>query len=761
MGSKYLVVVLFLTFIGNLFAKSDNQVHLNSFKEGIKLDGYLNEDVWKNATRITNFYTILPVAGNPAKERTAVLLGYDKKNLYIAFICFYDDPSVIRATIAKRDEIFEDDFVLLYLDTFGAGEHAYQFAFNPFGIQGDGIYTEHVGEDFKPDFIFKSHGRIFQQGYIVEAQIPFSSLNFPDKNIMDWRFAILRHTQHLNHDTVWPRFTLNSTDWVGQFGKLSGIRSIQTGKGLEILPEFSSFRVDNYSATDSSLRNGEIKGDPGINIKFGITSGLNLDLTFNPDFSQIESDENKIDINRRKPLFYPEKRPFFLEGTEIFNTPIQAVYTRQLVDPLGGIKLSGRVGEYSIGLLSTVDEYQGTRAFFEQKAEESGLNYWTPQYKKLVDTTLTAKYGSKKSLNNILRIKRNIFKKSSIGLLATDREFEDSYNRVYGLDARFAFSDNDVLTVQGLYSQSKTIISSKKISDPAFYGKFWHGTDTWNFQLFYNDYAPDFKVENGFIERADIIANGFREGGLQLWYNFKWQENTLQLLRPYFYTTRILNHNNELIEDNIWTSLFFQFDFKTEISLSYYYSKENFGGMTFNKNSYAVDFKNESLSWLQTELYFYTGDEISYFTNPAFLGYVNSASFSLILKPFNNLIVDLSQKYYRFSGGINGRNEALTQEIPRLKLAWQLDRYFALRLIGERTLLNFEDPFYSFANSGKFDFNFLFSYTPSPGTVLFIGYNDFYERGTNTRKGWPTFKHFTQAQRGLFMKLSYLFKVPL
>jgi uncharacterized protein DUF5916/cellulose/xylan binding protein with CBM9 domain len=758
MVSKYLVIILFCVSNLQLVANPSNELQLNTFKNGIKLDGYLNEDVWKTATRITDFYTIQPVAGKPAEERTAVLLGYDEKNLYLAFICFYDDPSVIRASISQRDDIFEDDFILLYLDTFDAGETAYQFAFNPYGIQGDGIYTEHVGESFKQDFLFDSQGRIFSKGYIVEAQIPFSSINFPNKKKMDWRFAILRHTEHLNHDTVWPKVTLNSTDWVGQFGKLNGINSIQTGKGLEILPEFSAIRIDDFSVTDSKVHSGPIKGDPGLNLKYGISSGLNLDLTYNPDFSQVEADADKIDINRRSPLYFSEKRPFFLEGTDIFKTPIQAVYTRQMVDPLAGIKLSGRVGEYSIGLLSTVDEYQGTRAFFEKKAEENGLAYWMPEYTKLVDTTLAQKYGSKKSINNVLRIKRNIFSNSSIGLLATDREFEGSFNRVYGLDGRFAFSDNDVLTAQGLYSQSKDLVSSKFMEGPAFYGNYWHGTNTWNVQLFYNDYAPEFRVDNGFIERADIIANGFREGGVQLWYDFKWHANTLQYLRPILYTTRIIDHENNLIEDNVSGSLFLQFDFKTEITASYFYSREIYAGLGFDKYDYSINLINTSFSWLKADLYYFAGDEISYFTAPSFLGYVNFASLSFIFKPVSNVNVNLTQRYYRFTGGVNGINEAVTQDIKRIRLTWQLTRYLELRYIAERTILNYDDPYYNFANSGNIDLSLLFSYTPSPGTVIFLGYNDFYERGTNFQKGWPTFNRFTQSQRGLFMKLSYLFK---
>lgn len=756
MRSPNLNILLITILLSTLFANG-TQIKLNSFDTGIKIDGFLSEDVWKDATRITDFYSFQPVEGQPAKEKTALLMGYDSDNLYMAIICFYDNPSTIRATVSKRDEIFEDDFIILYLDTFDDGKNAYQFAFNPYGIQADGIYVEHVGEDFKPDYIFESRGRIFQKGYIVEVQIPFSSLNFPDKYLMNWRLGVMRRTHYLSSDVTWPAFTRNSADWVGQFGKLSDIHSINTGKGLEVLPEFSSFKNDIRSDQTGELKDGPIKGEPGLNVKFGLTSGLNLDLTYNPDFSQIESDANKIDINRIRPLFYPEKRPFFLEGTDIFQTPIQAVYTRQLVNPLAGIKLSGRAGDYSIGFLSAFDEYQGSTDFFRQKASDTGYFPGFPDYDSFVNT-LSKKYSDKKSINNILRIKRNVFNNSSIGLLATDREFEDSYNRVYGLDGRFTFTDKDVFTWQGLYAQTKEINSAKKMNDPAFYLNYWHATATWNVQLFYNDYSPDFRVENGFIERSDIISNGFREGGLQLWYNYQRQDQALQFFRPYLYITRINNHSGKVLENNLWPSALFKFDFNTELTLAYYYSNEYFGGVEFDKSNFSIDIMNAYLPWLQANFYYYLGDEIYYFGAPPFLGFVNFSTASLTFKPINNLSLDISYRYYRFTGGANGFNSGLSQEIPRLKINWQLSRYFSMRLIGEQIKDNYDDAALRYANSGQLDINFLLSYTPSPGTVIFLGYNDFHLQENSYNNGW-LFKNYRRAQRGLFMKLSYLFRI--
>ncbi len=729
-------------FSGMVSGNNSADISIPVFSADIELDGVLDEPAWERAAKIVDFYTFQPVDGLPANERTAALLGYDEENLYVALICFYEDPSKIRASICKRDDIFEDDFIIFYLDTFSDGKNAYQFAFNPYGIQADGIFTDHVGEDFNPDFIFNSKGRIFQKGYIVEAAIPFKSLRFDQESPNPWRLAFLRRTQYLNHDVVWPKISLNSTEFVGQFGRLSNISNIQSVSRFEILPEIAGLQQGQRNSDNERFDEGPVEGEIGVNLKLGVSSGLTLDLTANPDFSQIEADANKIDVNRRFPLYYDEKRPFFLEGTEIFQTPIEVVYTRKMVDPLAGIKFSGRSGPYSIGLLSEIDRYEGS------------MDYLTGMYYSddIIDT-----YRNEKTFNNIIRIKRDILDNSFIGLIATDREFGDSYNRVFGLDGSFAFLNNYHISMQTLYSQTRTVEKEKK-EDPALVVNFYHGTRKLKIQAYYQDIDTNFVAANGFIQRTDI-----REGGTRIWYDLQRTDHLLQHFQPRVDYYRIYDHRQDLVEEEINPSLNFNFRSKNDLYLNYYYQLEEYVGTTFYKNSYSIYLINSYIPWLYGNIYWYTGDEIFYSAlyaglNPE-LGTTQYLSSDLTIKPGKAFTTTMSATAYRFTTERYDFDYTLNQNIYRLKSTWQISRSLSLRLIYE-LIDNREDPALLrslFDMNDNADFNFLVSWQPSPGTVFFLGMNDYQKYEKPYAKGW-LFQNFRRQQRGFFVKFSYLFR---
>jgi len=735
------LVALSILGLASLFADDNKQ--LNSFNSGIKVDGYLNEAAWKQATRITNFYTFQPTEGEPAGERTALLLGYDSNNLYVAIICFYDDPKKIRASITKRDNIFDDDFVVLYLDTFDDAKNAYQLAFNPFGIQADGIYTEHGTEDFNPDYIFESYGRIFQKGYIVEAKVPFSSLNFPNKNVMNWRFGCLRRTQYSNHDVVWPKMTRFSTEWVSQLGRLSDIHSIRTNRPIDFLPEYSFLRRDELD-NHNKLSNAESKGNLGANIKYGITSSLNADLTYNPDFSQVEADPNQIDVNLRSPLYFEEKRPFFLEGTEIFQTPIEAVYTRQIVDPIAGVKLSGRIDDFSIGLLSAVDDYRGSTRYLSSVSGN-------------IDT-LKQYYGNKNAYHNIVRIKHNILKNSVFGALITDREFGDSYNRVYGLDGRFSINENNVLTGQVLYSQTRGINEPQNKNDRALYANYYSGSKWLNAQLLFQDYGPAFRMENGFIDRSDILQDGFRQTGLQIWRDFLWQDGFLQFYRPFLFLETIFGYKGKSQERNFSFSNSFRNQTNTGVDLSYYYSTERFSGVEYKKRNYAINIWNHTLEWLNPSINYFSGNAIYYSYSTPFLGVSKYYDLSLILRPSAMFRLHFSYKVYQFDGIHEKIDYGLQQTIPRLRIDWQISRYFSLRMIDEMIFVRHNSTLFKTSDESNFSPDFLLSYTPSPGTVLYMGYHDLRQQTAGYKNGWGL-RDYRTNERGFFFKFSYLFRV--
>ena len=237
--------ILFFIFILTIYTFADDsafEINITKFTDPVNIDGILNEPCWKDAVKIQNFYGFQPVDGDPATEQTAALFGYSEKSFYAAFICFDPKPGNIRSSITKRDEIFDDDFIILYLDTFNDSKSAYQFAFNPHGIQADGIYIEAVGEDFNPDFIFYSESKRFQKGYILEIEIPFKSLRFPENDDLTWGAAILRRINHMDKDIIWPKISRNLSTFIPQFGKIKGMNVIYSGNNVEILPEFTASR---------------------------------------------------------------------------------------------------------------------------------------------------------------------------------------------------------------------------------------------------------------------------------------------------------------------------------------------------------------------------------------------------------------------------------------------------------------------------------------------------------------------------------------
>ncbi|RMH66174.1 MAG: hypothetical protein D6677_00860 [Calditrichaeota bacterium] len=711
-------------------------------EETVTIDGRLNEALWKKATRIDDFYTFVPQSGLPAEERTAALLAYNKEYLYVAFIAFYDDPSKIRATLARRDNIDDDDVVTLFIDPFNEAHTAYQFSFNPYGIQSDGLFTEYVGEDLKPDYLMYSAGRRFAKGYVVEVAIPFSSLTFPDKDVMKWRFGLFRRTQYKNHDILWPKLDRYSTAFLGQLGTLTNIRGISARRPLHILPEVTASRAGALSA--NRFKYDPFKGDAGLSLRYGLGTDIIMDATINPDFSQVEADANRIDVNIRSPLYYSEKRTFFLEGKDIFETPLQAVYTRRIVDPLAGLKLSGHLGDYNFSVLSAADAYQGQDDYLSGYGLNAGMTGYDD-------------YAGKNSYNTLFRVRTNILENSNAGFILTDREFAGSFNRVGGFDTRLAFNRNNMLALQGLYTWSKEPNRDKAITDPALYANYYYSSEWLSLFAKYEDLGKNVRFENGFIPRQDLLNNGYRNLNAQLWHEFRSNESWLQIVRPMVYGDVYYDHDRQLLEETFYGSLDVTLSSRTDISLALLRARERFDGDLFTKNNYLLSISNKFYKWLFASVYLLTGDEIFY-TSPAFLGKSAFISTRLTLKPTPSLAVYLSQRFYRFNGGNGGLDYSLTQNIPRLKIKWQISRSISFRFITEHEALTFKDDFLSFLNDNQYYFSFLFSYEPSPGTVFYLGYDDFQNQQPGFSNGlWPI-TDYRRTRNVFFTKLSYLFR---
>ena len=453
-------------------------VKLPHFDKPPVIDCKLDDDVWKHAVLLKDFYQVQPGDNIAPSKPTEVMLGYDPKFLYVAFHC-YDEPDKVRATIPKRDDIWNDDYVGILFDTFNDGRKAYEFDFTPLGIQADGIWTDGVNEDFSLDVVMESKGILTGDGFTIEVAIPFKSLRYVAGKDKLWGAHFWRRIKRFNNELdMWMPLNRDISSWLAQEGHLSGFEGISTERTLELIPSLTLSETAKRKGTLSAaqiaggmldpgrLVNEPIKFDPGLTGKYSITPNVTLDFALNPDFAQVESDQLVVTANQRFPIFFPEKRPFFLEGIDIFQTQIAAVHTRTIIDPDIAVKLTGKVDRNTFGLFL---------------ASDNGPGNFSPEERLTADKRLVDKNAS----IGVLRLKRDIGKKDSfIGFLATYRRFVDQYNELGGFDSRFRINKQTTFTAQVLATHSRR---------PFFFPDVGQTLD---------------RAENGFIYATDYNMSG-------------------------------------------------------------------------------------------------------------------------------------------------------------------------------------------------------------------------------------------------------------
>src|SRR6267378_2859206 len=444
--------------------EKSNPVRLVRFEKPPTIDGKLDDEVWKHAVVLKDFYQVQPGDNIAPSKPTEVMLGYDSKFLYIAFHC-YDEPDKVRANIAKRDNIWDDDYVGILFDTFNDQRRAYEVDFNPLGVQADGIWTEGQGEDFSLDLVMESKGMITSDGYTIEVAIPFKSLRYVAGKDKLWGVHFWRRTKRLNNSLdMWIPMDRDKGSWLAQEGHITGLEGISTERTLELIPSLTLSETGKRKVTH--FVNEPVKLDPGLTGKYSLTPTVTLDFAINPDFAQVESDQLVVTANQRFPIFFAEKRPFFLEGIDIFNTTIAAVHTRAIIDPDYAVKLTGKINRNTFGLLV---------------ASDNGPGNFSPEERLTANPRLIDKNAS----IGILRLKHDIGKKDSfIGFLGTYRRFVDVYNELGGIDTRLRVNKQTTFSAQALVTHSRR-------------------------NFFYPDEGRSFdRAENAFIYATDYNMNG-------------------------------------------------------------------------------------------------------------------------------------------------------------------------------------------------------------------------------------------------------------
>ncbi|MBU2919323.1 carbohydrate binding family 9 domain-containing protein [Psychrosphaera sp. F3M07] len=460
-----------------------------------KIDGKLSEAVWRNATKFSLDYNINPGDNSPAPVQTEIMLYENGKSLFVAFIAHDPDPSKIRAYFRDRDTMFQDDFVGIVIDTFNDERRAYEFFVNAYGVQGDLIKDDTQGgnEDSNWDAIWNSAGVITDTGYIVEMEIPFNALRFPsDSGEMTWGIDALR---------IYPRdsrmvLASNKSDraidcHLCQITKISGLKNIKQGNNFQLTPTLTSSRSDSKDEVPGPWQNGKQKTDAGVDLRWGINQDLYLNATINPDFSQVEADAAQLDVNNTYSLFFNEKRPFFLDGKDYFDTQrMNLVHTRNIASPEYGMKLTGKSGDNTYGLLTTND---ASTAFL--MPEHSGSDIAELDMKSEVV---------------IARYRMDVGDRNNVGVLLTNRSGDQYRNTVASIDGRYQFNKKDSLSYQIAHSDSKNPEAvqqdfdvKRAQTDGALNVRYNHNTRNFNYGAGYSNYGKDFRSDLGFTSRVD------------------------------------------------------------------------------------------------------------------------------------------------------------------------------------------------------------------------------------------------------------------
>ena len=575
-------------------------INIPEFPSPPRIDGVLDDTFWETGTLIEDFTQFEPLEGGTPSEKTKAYLGHDREYLYVALRCFDSDPKAIRACLTPRDKAQADDGITLYLDTFNDRKRAFVFQINPCGIQTDGVLTEGSGRrrmgfdrfDRNWDTFFLADAQVDKLGYTVEMAIPFKSLRFPNSSSQTWGIKIQRSIPRKNEEIYWPPHTRDSNGFLVQAGTLEISGPISKAKNIEVMPVVTGLKATG------------LKFDPqgGLNFKWGLSSDVVLDSTYNPDFSQIEADMPQIDVNQRYALYYPEKRPFFLEGKDYFDTPFELVYTRTIVDPQWGVKLTGKSKGTTLGLLSSRDLNAPQITISEPSASEDDGETEGPLYHSLV---------------NIFRLKKDLFSESYIGVIATDLEtgipaesLTANYNRVAGVDGHFKFMTYNRFSFQAVGSMTK-IGAEKTDFVPAFTFGLSHNSRHLQVSADYSSIPPDFEASLGFFRRKDVQSLSARAG-----YAFLPQNEWIVSVRPSVEYRRIYDFKGILTDDEYSLSCFLTGWRQTYMWAWYSSGLERYEGVDFYQKGLMVGLGSEPLSWLSGEVRYNFGDGIYYDVNP-------------------------------------------------------------------------------------------------------------------------------------------------
>ena len=734
------------------------------------IDGTINEAVWSRAARLNGFSQYQPVDGRPAEEPTEVLVWYSADAIWFGIKAREIHGNVVRATKANRDDIASEDHVQILLDTDNGRQLSFLFGVNALGVQQDGTRSAQFAGgagglsatgggfrninpldgsvDLNPDYVFESKGRLVPGGYEVEVRIPFKSLRYQDARVQSWGLHILRRIQHTGYQDTWAPAVRANANFLAQSGTLEGLRDMHRGLVLEVTPTMTA-RVDG-SQRATAGRKYESRSEFGGDAKWGVRQNLSLNATINPDFSQVEADIGQVLLNERFALFYPEKRPFFLDGLELFDTPNQLIYTRQIAAPRAGLKLAGKISGANVAAMAVQDD---------------DAYSWS---------------GRDHPVFGIARLRRDFGRKYTVGSVFTTREDGDDFSRLAGADFRFYHSKLYFVQLQAAQSWTDSLTTNRNGS---LLQADWDRTGrAWGFHYTLRGIEPGFSAASGFVNRTGVVEArtfnrfsfyGARDALVQTYGTF------VQLMRTWDYSGgRPLFETAEVVSPTATLR----------------------GGWQLNAAIARNGFAYDAAAYRDATIL--TQEDTSAFVVPGFESGQYSGSFRVTTPTLRILSATAGITYGKtpiFREASPGRSKRLdgavdlrpttsvrasfqvsrltlerefddsrfsTETIPRLKVEYQMTRAIFFRLVGQYAarsrsplldrngnpiLLNgVLDPG---TKSNEFTTDWLFSYRPVPGTLAYFGYGSTMVESREFR-----FSDLERTRDGFFGKLSYLFR---
>ena len=732
------------------------------------VDGQLDEAAWRGAARLTGFSQLQPVDGLAAVEPTEVLVWYAPDAIWFGIRARDVHGDVVRATRANRDNIGSEDHVQILLDTYDDRRNSFLFGVNALGVQQDGTRSDQFGGgaggrsatgggmrdmnpldgnvDLNPDFVFESRGRLVPGGYDVEVRIPFKALRYQDTDVQQWGIHVLRRVQHTGVQDTWAPAVRANSSFLAQSGSLAGLSGLRRGLVLEATPTMTS-RADRARSTAANPWQSSGNTEFGGDLRWGIRQNLTANATINPDFSQVEADIGQVTLNQRFALFYPEKRPFFLDGLELFDSPNQLVYTRRIISPDAGVKLAGKVAGTNVATMVVGD------------AESAS---WS---------------GGSRPVFGIARLKRDLGRRATLGSVLTTREDGGDYSRLAGADFRLEHDRLYWVQVQAVRSFTDSLGTPR---DGSLVEAVWDRTGrAWGFNYSAQATSPDFRAAAGFVNRTGTID--LSAANRVTFYGGP--DDLLQQYGAFLSMSRIAGYvgaHEGFIEggETISPSATLRGGWRLNGSISrnfVSYAAADYAGFTAGGAPFIVP-------PIENDLF---GGSVG-FTTPVFRRFSASMTAALgetaifreaapgvsrrldatvDLRPTSSLrtsvqvtqlAIDRSRDDSRFS----------TELIPRVKVEYQLLRSVFVRGIAQYTrrsrdgLVDRTGAPIAIGGTAaaaerlnELQADWLFSYRPNPGTLFYAGYGTLFNEPADVR-----LTDLTQRRQGFFAKASYLFR---